>query len=91
MMPLAFDFISTLVIGSTLPVATTDFTIVPTSTSASRDGSIAGEAPFSVAKPASPATAKRTAAWPRNTPLRDFPLLAVIGSVTKTGRAKFRT
>ena len=38
MMPLAFDLISTLVIGSTLPVATTDLTIVPRSTVASRDG-----------------------------------------------------
>ena len=36
--PFAFDLISILVIGSTLPVATTDLTIVPRSTVASFDG-----------------------------------------------------
>ena len=48
MMPLAFDLISTLVIGSILPVATTDLVIVPRSTVANRAGSIEGLAPFSV-------------------------------------------
>ena len=51
MMPFAFDLISTLVIGSTLPVATTDRVIVPRSTVAILDGSMAAEAPFSVEKP----------------------------------------
>ena len=48
MMPLAFDLISTLVIGSTLPVATTDLTIVPRSTVAIFDGSMSADAPFRV-------------------------------------------
>ncbi len=39
MMPFALDLISTFVIGSTFPVATTDFTIVPRSTVARADGS----------------------------------------------------
>jgi len=39
---LAFDLISTFVIGSTLPVATTDLTIVPRSTVASLDSGISG-------------------------------------------------
>ena len=46
MMPFAFDLISTLVIGSTLPVATTDRTIVPRSTVASFDGSMSTDAPL---------------------------------------------
>ena len=37
MMPLALDLISTLVMGSILPVATTDRTIVPCSAIASFD------------------------------------------------------
>ena len=45
---LAFDLISTLVMGSILPVATTDRVIVPSSTVASRDGSMRFDAPFSV-------------------------------------------
>ena len=48
MMPLALDLISTLVIGSIFPVATTDRVIVPCSTVASRDGSMVVRAPFSV-------------------------------------------
>ena len=48
MMPLAFDLISTFVMGSILPVATTDRVIVPRSTVASFDGSMSGVAPFSV-------------------------------------------
>ena len=54
MMPFAFDLMSTFVIGSTLPVATTDFTMVPRSTVASFEGSISGAAPFSVTRPAAP-------------------------------------
>ena len=56
MMPLAFDLISTFVIGSTLPVATTDRIIVPRSTVAIFEGSMSSEAPFSVEKPQAPAT-----------------------------------
>ena len=39
MIPLALDFTSTLVIGSILPVATTDLVIVPRSTVAIEVGS----------------------------------------------------
>ncbi len=39
MMPFALDFTSTLVIGSILPVATTDRVIVPRSTVAIEPGS----------------------------------------------------
>ena len=46
MMPFAFDFTSIFVTGSTLPVATTDRTIVPRSTVASLDGSTSTDAPF---------------------------------------------
>src|SRR5688500_18691812 len=56
MMPFALDLISTLVIGSTLPVATTDRTIVPCSTVAIFDGSMLVDAPFSVEKPQMPPT-----------------------------------
>jgi hypothetical protein len=45
MMPLAFDLISTLVMGSILPVATTDRVIGPRSTVTSREGSIAVRGP----------------------------------------------
>src|SRR5262245_35056397 len=45
MMPFAFDLISTLVMGSILPVATTERTIVPRSTVASRESGIAGAGP----------------------------------------------
>src|SRR3954467_4404468 len=54
MMPFAFDLISTFVIGSTLPVATTERTIVPLSTVASFDGSMFVDAPLSVEKPQTP-------------------------------------
>ncbi len=39
MMPFALDLISTFVTGSIRPVATTDLTIVPRSTTASAEGS----------------------------------------------------
>ncbi len=65
MMPFAFDLISTLVIGSTLPVATTERTIVPRSTVASRDESNSGAAPLIDANPTAPATT--TVATPRPT------------------------
>ena len=51
MMPLAFDLISTLVIGSTLPVATTERTMGPRSTVARRDGSMFVDAPLAVVMP----------------------------------------
>src|SRR3954467_9217185 len=54
MMPFAFDLISTFVIGSTLPVATTERTIGPLSTVASFDGSMFVDAPLSVEKPQTP-------------------------------------
>src|SRR5262245_36360260 len=54
MMPLAFDLISTLVIGSTLPVATTDRTIVPRSTTATLDGSSVVDARLNVENPQPP-------------------------------------
>ncbi len=59
MIPFAFDLISTFVIGSTLPVATTDFTINPRSTVASREASTLADAPFRVARPAAPTTMTR--------------------------------
>jgi hypothetical protein len=51
MMPLALDLISTLVMGSILPVATTERTIGPRSTVARRDGSMLVEAPLAVVTP----------------------------------------
>ena len=65
MMPLAFDLISTLVMGSTLPVATTERVIVPRSTTAIFEGSMAGAAPLSRAKPQTPPTSTTTAAASR--------------------------
>ena len=64
MMPFAFDLISTLVIGSTLPVATTERTMVPRSTVASFDGSMSTDAPRRVTNPA--AAAPTTATPPRS-------------------------
>ena len=78
MMPFALDLISTFVIGSTLPVATTDFTIVPRSTVANLDGSTLTDAPFSVASPAALATTSTTAP-PMYTVFLDFPW--VLGTV----------
>ncbi len=43
-MPFAFDLISTLVIGSILPVATTDRAIVPRSTVTSLESGMAADA-----------------------------------------------
>ncbi len=81
MMPFAFDLISTLVIGSTLPVATTDRRIVPRSTTASCAGSIAVEAPVSAEMPqTAPATIRTRAA--RKVRLRDF----LIGTLVLTDR-----
>ena len=60
MMPFAFDLISTFVIGSTLPVATTERRIVPRSTTAILAGSIVVEAPVRAVKPQMPATTIRT-------------------------------
>src|SRR5712691_3568417 len=72
MFPFAFDLISTLVIGSTLPVATTDFEIVPRSTVASRDASSSGDAPLSVARPAAPPTTSSATPAPMYRRFRDF-------------------
>src|SRR5262245_41849625 len=72
MMPLALDLISTFVIGSTLPVATTDLIMVPRSAVAMRDGSTSGAAPFSVAKPAAPARTASAMPPPMYTPLPRF-------------------
>src|SRR5688572_33140213 len=60
MMPFALDLISTLVMGSILPVATTERVIVARSTVASRDGSIVEDAPRSVENPHAAATARTT-------------------------------
>src|SRR6476469_2511698 len=51
MMPFALDLISTLVTGSTLPVATTERTIAPRSTVASLVGSMPVEAPLRMEYP----------------------------------------
>ena len=72
MMPFAFDLISTFVIGSTLPVATTDLTIVPRSTVASREGSTSADAPLSVARPAAPPRTTTATAAPMYRRFRDF-------------------
>src|SRR5512138_1294197 len=61
MMPLAFDLISTLVIGSTLPVATTERTMVPRSTAATFEGSMGVDAPLSVEYPQAPASSTTAA------------------------------
>ena len=61
MMPFALDLISTFVIGSILPVATTERTIVPRSTVAIFDGSMLEEAPLRVEKPHTPTRRTRTA------------------------------
>jgi hypothetical protein len=71
MMPFAFDLISTLVIGSTLPVATTERTMVPRSTVAMRDGSISADAPRSVTKPYAAASSTTIAAAPANSHFLD--------------------
>ena len=71
MMPFAFDLISTFVMGSTLPVATTDRVIVPASTVAIFAGSMPSEAPFSVENPQAAATTRVAAATQRPS-FRDF-------------------
>src|SRR4051812_6908154 len=72
MIPLAFDLISTLVIGSILPVATTDFTIVPRSTVAILDASTSAVAPLSDVNPQIPATSSTTRVPANRASLRDF-------------------
>ena len=62
MIPLAFDLISTLVIGSILPVATTDLVIVPRSIVAMREESSSEAAPSSVVYPQMPPTRTTTPA-----------------------------
>ena len=85
MIPFAFDLISTFVIGSTLPVATTDLTIVPRSTVASRDGSMSGEAPLSVANPAAPPTTSTATPTPMYRRFRDFLTPAFITDCDEIG------
>ena len=70
-MPLAFDLISTLVMGSILPVATTDLTIVPFSTVAMRAGSKSACALFMLVAPYAPPATTR-APMPHIRRLRDF-------------------
>ena len=70
MMPLAFDLISTFEMGSTLPVATTDRTMVSCSTVASRDGSKVAFAGVMPDHAYSPAPAARAPAV--STPKRLF-------------------
>src|SRR4051812_17895623 len=72
MMPLAFDLSSTLVTGSTFPVATTERTIVPCSMVAILDGSIGLDAPLSVEKPQTPAMPITIAAAAIRLNFRDF-------------------
>src|SRR5215813_6894637 len=59
-MPLAFDFTSTLVIGSILPVATTLLAMSPCSTVASLLGSILPPPLLAITKPKPPNTSMRT-------------------------------
>ena len=74
MMPLAFDLISTLVIGSILPVATTDRTIVPRSGTATFAASTPDDAPLSLAAHAAPAPSSTRTPRPIYQRLRDgFP------------------
>ena len=80
MMPFAFDLISTFVMGSTLPVATTDRTIVPRSTVTTREASMEGVAPLRVVKPQMPATRMTTAAVKASSHLRDFFMLSSSGA-----------
>ena len=93
MMPFAFDLISTLVIGSTLPVATTDLTIVPRSTVASREASMSADAPFSVARPAAPPSTTSATAAPMYRRFRDFRAPEVIQDCDEigTGEVQKRT
>ena len=84
MIPFAFDLISTFVMGSTLPVATTDRVIVPTSAVATFEGSTAGVAPRSVETPQAPATST-PATPPNRATLRD--LFMSPSSVSERGHA----
>ena len=83
MMPFAFDLISTLVIGSTRPVATTDRRIVPRSTTAICAGSSVVEAPVSAEMPQTVPARIRTRAT-RNVRLRDF----FVGTLVFTDRTR---
>src|SRR5712692_5857056 len=87
MMPLALDLISTLVIGSTLPVATTDRTMVPRSTVAMRLESTSADAPLSVTSPYAAGTSTITPAAVTNGHFLMAALLPL--NVTKAARKKF--
>src|SRR5687768_8804946 len=72
MMPFAFDLISTLVMGSIFPVATTDRTIVPRSTATTLAASTVEAALFSVENAHSPATPASSAATAIRLTFLDF-------------------
>src|SRR3989304_6080487 len=80
MMPLALDLMSTLVVGSIFPVATTDRAIVPPSTAASREGSTPPGEPASADKPHAAAPTRTTVDPPYRTIFRD--LVWLIGVLT---------
>src|SRR5688572_32124497 len=82
MMPFALDLISTLVIGSILPVATTDRVIVARSTVASRAGSIVEEAPRSVENPHAAAMAITTTMPPIRLRFFDFFITSVVDDLS---------
>ena len=71
MMPFAFDLISIFVIGSTLPVATTERTMVPRSTAASFEASMSTDAPRMVTNPATAAPTTATPPMSMNRRLRE--------------------
>src|SRR5262245_47658135 len=72
MMPLAFDLISTLVIGSMRPVATTDRAMPPRSTVANREESISFVGRDITTKPVTPDPVRITSAPNTHNSLRDF-------------------
>ena len=75
MMPLAFDLISTFVMGSIFPVATTDRTMVPRSAMASRDSGISGAGPKYADAPHATAASAST---PKPTYKRFLPTLVIL-------------
>src|SRR5262249_38172116 len=72
MMPLAFDLISTFVIGSMRPVATTERAMSPRSTAANREESISVVGRDITTKPVTPNPLRMTSAPNTHNSLRDF-------------------
>src|SRR5262245_56931815 len=72
MMPLAFDLISTLVIGSMRPVATTERAMSPRSTVAKREQSISLVGRDNTTKPVTPSPVRMMSAPNIHHSLRDF-------------------